>query len=100
MNIRTLRIVSILEGISFLFLLGIAMPLKYLYDNPVLMKFAGMSHGILFIVFIVVLLVVCQKMKWSLAMFVMGLVASLLPFAPFLFDLKLKKLEQQQSSLD
>lgn len=96
MNIRTLRIVSILEGISFLFLLGIAMPLKYFYDNPVLMKFAGMSHGILFIVFIVVLLVVCQKMKWSLVMFVMGLVASLLPFAPFIFDLKLKKLEQQQ----
>lgn len=97
MNIRTLRVVSILEGISFLFLLGVAMPLKYMYDNPVLMKFAGMAHGILFIAFVVVLLIVCQKMKWSLAMFIMGLVASLLPFAPFLFDLKLKKLEQSQT---
>lgn len=97
MNIRTLRVVSILEGISFLFLLGVAMPLKYMYDNPVLMKFAGMAHGILFIAFVVILLIVCQKMKWSLAMFIMGLVASLLPFAPFLFDLKLKKLEQSQT---
>lgn len=97
MNIRTLRVMSILEGISFLFLLGVAMPLKYMYDNPVLMKFAGMAHGILFIAFVVILLIVCQKMKWSLAMFIMGLVASLLPFAPFLFDLKLKKLEQSQT---
>lgn len=96
MNIKTLRIVSILEGISFLFLLGVAMPLKYMYDNPILMKFAGMTHGVLFLVFLVVLFVVCQKMKWSLAMFVMGLVASLLPFAPFIFDLKLRKLEVNQ----
>lgn len=96
MNIRTLRIVSILEGISFLFLLGVAMPLKYMYDNLILMKFAGMTHGVLFLVFLVVLFTVCQKMKWSLSMFVMGLIASLLPFAPFIFDLKLKKLEANQ----
>lgn len=94
MNIKALRIVSILEGLSFLFLLGIAMPLKYIWDNPILVPYAGMAHGVLFIVFLVVLLIVCQKEKWSVPIFVMGLVASLLPFAPFLFDIKLRKLEQ------
>lgn len=96
MNIQTLRILSILEGISFLFLLGVAMPLKYIWDNPILMKFAGMSHGILFILFVVVLFIVCEKMKWSLSMFLTGLVAALLPFAPFWFDYKLKKMQQAQ----
>lgn len=81
-----LRLVSLLEGLSFLFLLGIAMPLKYAFDNPVLVPFAGMAHGVLFIAFVVVLLVVCQRQGWSLLVFVAGLIASLLPFMPFVFE--------------
>ncbi len=96
MNVKALRIISILEGISFLFLLGIAMPLKYVWNNPVLVPYAGMAHGVLFLVFLVVLFVVCQQKKWSLSIFLMGLVASLLPFAPFFFDFKLRKLEQER----
>lgn len=61
MNVKALRIISILEGISFLFLLGIAMPLKYVWNNPVLVPYAGMAHGVLFLVFLVVLFVVCQQ---------------------------------------
>lgn len=91
MNIKTLRLVGLLEGISFLLLLFIAMPVKYMMDNPILVKYVGMGHGVLFLV---VLFAVCEKQKWSLSMFVMGLIASILPFGPFLFDMKLKKLEQ------
>ena len=94
MNIKTLRWVGFLEGISFLLLLFIAMPMKYLFDNPILVKYVGMGHGVLFIAFLVVLFMVCEKQKWSLKMFILGLIASILPFGPFVFDAKLKKMEQ------
>lgn len=94
MNIKTLRWVGFLEGISFLLLLFIAMPMKYMFDNPILVKYVGMGHGVLFIAFLVVLFVVCEKQKWSIKMFILGLIASILPFGPFVFDAKLKKMEQ------
>lgn len=93
MNIKALRFVGILEGISFLLLLFIAMPVKYLWDNPLLVKYVGMGHGVLFVLFLVVLLVVCEKQKWSLSVFILGLLASILPFGPFVFDRKIKQLE-------
>ena len=94
MNIKSLRVVGFLEGISFLLLIFIAMPLKYIWDNPILVKYVGMGHGVLFIAFLVVLFVVCEKQKWSLKMFLLGLIAFILPFGPFVFDHKLKKSEQ------
>ena len=97
MNIQTLRVVGFLEGISFLLLLFIAMPMKYIFDNPMLVKYVGMGHGVLFILFLIVLLVVCEKQKWSLKMFILGLIASILPFGPFVFDTKIKKLEPEQA---
>lgn len=89
-----LRIISYLEAISFIVLLGIAMPLKYMFDKPFLVPYAGITHGVLFIIFVVVLLVVCQLQKWSLKVFVIGLIASVLPFAPFFFERYIHKLEQ------
>lgn len=91
-----LRLISFLEGVSFLVLLGIAMPLKYMFDKPFLVPYAGMAHGVLFILFIVVLLVVCQLQKWSLKVFVIGLIASILPFAPFIFERYIHRLENQE----
>lgn len=95
MNIKTLRFVGVLEGISFLLLLFIAMPVKYMLDNPILVKYVGMGHGILFVLFLAVLFAVCEKQKWSIKMFILGLIASILPFGPFVFDKKLKNLEVQ-----
>jgi integral membrane protein len=94
MNIQTLRVVGLLEGLSFLLLLFIAMPMKYMFDNPVLVKYVGMGHGVLFILFLIVLFTVCEKQKWSITIFLMGLAASILPFGPFVFDRKLKRFEQ------
>ena len=98
MNIQTLRVVGFLEGISFLLLLFVAMPMKYIFDNPILAKYVGMGHGVLFILFLIVLFVVCEKQKWSLKMFILGLIASILPFGPFVFDAKIKKLENKVNS--
>ena len=97
MNIKTFRFVGLLEGISFLLLLFIAMPVKYMLGNPILVKYVGMGHGVLFVAFLAVLFIVCEKQKWSIKMFILGLVASILPFGPFVFDKKLKKLEQPES---
>ena len=77
MNIQTLRVVGLLEGLSFLLLLFIAMPMKYMFDNPVLVKYVGMGHGVLFILFLIVLFAVCEKQKWSITIFLMGLAASI-----------------------
>lgn len=93
MNIQTLRVVGLLEGLSFLLLLFIAMPMKYMFDNPILVKYVGMGHGVLFILFLIVLFAVCEKQKWSITIFLMGLAASILPFGPFVFDRKLKRFE-------
>ncbi|MFG0588727.1 DUF3817 domain-containing protein [Acinetobacter sp. YQ_14] len=95
MNIQSLRIVGTLEGISFLLLLGIAMPIKYIWGNPIFVKYIGMGHGVLFILFLVMLFVVCHRMKWSLSAFNMGLIAAVLPFGPFVFDRKIKQLADQ-----
>ena len=94
MNIQTLRIIGLLEGISFLLLLFIAMPMKYMLDNPVLVKYVGMGHGVLFMLFLIVLFMVCEKQKWSITMFILGLIASILPFGTFVFDRKLKAFQQ------
>ena len=94
MNIQTLRIIGLLEGISFLLLLFIAMPMKYMLDNPILVKYVGMGHGVLFILFLIVLFTVCERQKWSITMFILGLIASILPFGTFVFDRKIKAFEQ------
>lgn len=98
MNVQALRFVGTLEGISFLLLLGVAMPIKYIWGNPVFVKYIGMGHGVLFILFLVMLLVVCHRMKWSLSIFNLGLIAAILPFGPFIFDRKVKQLAEKDHS--
>ena len=92
MDIKALRLVGFLEGLSFLLLVVIAMPMKYIWDQPLLVKYLGMGHGVLFIVFLLVLFAVCERQKWSLKMFLLGFIASILPFGPFFFDHKLKSI--------
>lgn len=92
MHIKTLRVIGFLEGISFLLLLFIAMPVKYMMGNPMLVKYVGMGHGALFILFLAILCMVCQKEKWAMKVFFAGTLASILPFGPFVFDKKVKKL--------
>lgn len=82
------RIVAIAEGLSFLVLLGIAMPLKYLAGQPEAVRIFGSIHGGLFLLYIVTIFRAAHYGKWSFKWIATGLVASLLPFGPFLFDHK------------
>ncbi|MCG3877999.1 DUF3817 domain-containing protein [Psychrobacter sp. Ps6] len=80
-----------LEGTSFLLLLCIAMPLKYMMDMPEMVSYVGPVHGVLFIAYIVVLFITAHKIKMPLWALPAGVVGSFLPFGPFVFDYVLKK---------
>ena len=86
--LKSLTLIGYLEGTSFLLLLFIAMPLKYMMDIPEGVKYIGMAHGMLFITYIIILL-------WAIPAGVLG---SLLPFGPFIFDHLLKKNLQENVS--
>lgn len=94
--IKVLRLVSFLEGVSFLLLLGVAMPLKYWLNMPQFVPYAGMFHGVMFLGFLALLLVACQVKRWSLSVFLLGLVASFLPLMPFWFERYIHRLERQE----
>lgn len=83
--------VATLEGISYLLLLGIAMPLKYFADMPEVVKYTGWAHGVLFVLYAVMLLMCWAKYKWSFGRAAVVFLASLLPFAPFIVERKLKR---------
>ena len=89
--LKNLTIAGYLEGTSFLLLLGIAMPLKYMLGIPEAVKYVGMAHGALFIAYILVLLIATSKIKMPLWAMPLGVLGSFLPFGPFIFDYLLKK---------
>lgn len=83
------RAVAFLEGISFLLLLFIAMPLKYWAGMPLLVKWVGWAHGLLFVMYVFTLVEVSLKLGWSFITSLLAFVASLLPFGTFLMDARL-----------
>ena len=92
--LRALRILGYLEGTSFLVLLLIAMPIKYLADNPIAVKNIGALHGALFVLYLVVGFAVGLVHKWNLKRFATLVLASAIPLGTFVFDGALKREEQ------
>ncbi len=90
-NFSLLRWAALFEGSSLLLLLGVAMPLKYYADIPEAVKIIGPIHGILFIVFLVLLFSHTVKGELSLVKTIAGFVASFLPFGTFVFKAKALK---------
>ncbi len=90
-----MRRIGIAEGISFLVLLLIAMPLKYYFDLPMAVKIVGWAHGVLFIAYVVIVFLSIRLMKWNLMGLGVALVASLIPLGTFFLDKGWKKREQE-----
>ena len=88
------RRVAIAEGISFLVLLCIAMPLKYFADSPMAVKVVGYMHGFLFIAFVVLAWETKNALNKGFIWFIGAFIASLLPFGTFVLDNKMKKEEK------
>lgn len=86
-NIKTFSLISILEGISYL-TFALTMPLKYIWGIMWPNKIIGMAHGILFIIYMILAVVVCHENKWSFKRFVIFTLASIIPFGTFYTDRK------------
>ena len=86
--ISLFRIIAFLEGLSYLGLLFIAVPIKYLADDPQYVKMLGMPHGIFFIAYIILVFLVKEELKWTPKQFRFVLLASIIPFATFILDRK------------
>jgi integral membrane protein len=91
--IRFLRHVAFAEAISYLVLLFVAMPLKYLAGIPIAVMIAGSIHGALFVVFLGALTRVVMAGSLSLGRLVLVFVASLVPFVPFFLDRRMRDWE-------
>ncbi|MBL3657212.1 DUF3817 domain-containing protein [Fulvivirga sp. 2943] len=83
--------IAILEAISYLALLFVAMPLKYFMDMPEAVKYTGWAHGLLFVLYVGMLLACWITYRWGFLRVVMFFVGSLLPIVPFLVEKRLKK---------
>jgi integral membrane protein len=96
--ISSLRKIGFAEGFSWLLLLGIAMPLKYLAGEPMPVRIVGWIHGLLFIAYLWQLFRVQSLHHWPLKKILMGLVASFVPFGTWIFDARLKKEQALQQA--
>lgn len=83
---RRFRAVAIAEGISFLVLLMIAMPIKYGIGIEWPVKAAGWIHGVLFMVYVWYVGRCWLSLRWPIHLSAMAFFAALLPFAPFVVD--------------
>lgn len=90
-NLKVLRIVAYLEGISFLLLLGIGVPLKYMYAIPLPNMIFGMTHGVLFMAYIAWVYFTGVEHKWKIRTFAISFIAGLLPFGTFVADARIFK---------
>jgi len=86
--VNLFRVISFLEGTSYILLLFVGVPLKYMADNNFLVKSLGMPHGILFLAYIAMALIIRSRMKWDFKTTLIVLVASLIPFGTFYINKK------------
>ncbi|MGC4073657.1 MAG: DUF3817 domain-containing protein [Nibricoccus sp.] len=84
-----LRVVGFLEALSFIVLIGIAMPLKYFAGEPGAVRVVGMAHGILFLLYLLAVFQAAMEYGWKFKLIALLVIASLLPFGPFVADARL-----------
>ncbi|MEL6348579.1 MAG: DUF3817 domain-containing protein [Myxococcota bacterium] len=84
--IGRLRVVGWFEGASYLLLLFVAMPLKYLAGHPEMVEVVGMAHGLLFMTFCGLAIHAAVDQQWPITRLLGAFIASVLPFGPFVFD--------------
>ncbi len=95
-SVGRLRLIGILEGTSLLVLLFIAMPLKYMADQPLMVTYTGWAHGLLFVLFMLAAFMVYIERSWPFTKLLLAFLAAFFPFGTFLFDARLKKEDLQK----
>ncbi len=89
--INIFRLVAFLEGVSYILLLFIATPIKYISGDPQYVKMLGMPHGLLFMGYIVLAFMYKKETNWTINQFLIILIASVIPFGTFYIDHKYLK---------
>lgn len=85
------RAIAFVEGLSFLLLLLVAMPLKYIFELPLAVRVVGSIHGLLFLLFIPALFRVAMQRRWPLQRSLLAFAASLVPGGTFVLDRSLAR---------
>ena len=93
--IRFLRIMGVLDGLSLITLLFIAMPLKYFADLPMFVTINGSIHGGIFMLYFLAIVLVQFRIQWNVGWSLLALLVAFIPFGNFVYELKLKKMEKQ-----
>ena len=86
--LKSFKIVALLEGLSYILLLGLAVPIKYSLGEPLGVKILGMPHGLLFMAYIIMAIMLQADQKWSAREMTEILIASVIPFGTFYIDRK------------
>lgn len=89
--LQNFRYVAWLEGVSFILLLFVAMPLKYLAGMPLAVRIVGLVHGLLFITYVGLAAGLLARRQWTVARTGEALGMSILPFGTFMFDRSVKR---------
>ena len=84
--VNIFRITALLEGLSYILLLFIAVPIKYFGNDPQYVKLLGMPHGLLFVSYIILAIILGSKLKWKTKSLLFILAASVIPFGTFYID--------------
>ena len=92
-QVRVFRMIALAEGISFLTLLCIAMPMKYFMGMPEVVRVVGAIHGGLFVLYVGLLAVIHVRQRWSFMFSLCAFVASIIPFGTFVLDKQLREKE-------
>jgi len=92
-QIRVFRMIAVTEGISFLTLLFVAMPMKYFMGMPEVVRVVGTIHGGLFLLYVGLLTVIHFRQRWSVIFSLYAFVASIIPFGTFVLDKQLREKE-------
>lgn len=90
-SLNIFRIVAVLEGVSYILLLFIATPIKYLLNDPQYVKLLGMPHGLLFVAYVALAVLFKKTFLWTNKEFLIVLLASIIPFGTFYIDRKYLK---------
>lgn len=86
---RVFRLVTFLEGISYLLLLFVAVPIKYQMGDPTYVQMLGMPHGLFFMAYLLMAVYLKPQYNWNTLSFTTVLAASVIPFGTFYVDWKL-----------
>jgi integral membrane protein len=96
--LQKLRVLSVVEGVSTLVLFFGAMPLKYLADLPIAVRVVGSIHGFLFVLLLAALVLAVERVPLARRTAVLGAMAAVIPFGPFVFDRRLAALAAERGA--